>query len=239
MPIDNIQLEVSLYQMDNQSNREKKGNPVDLFLTPNLRKNIMVMSFIWLVCSYCFYGMSHYISHLTGDVYINVIAAGGSCMCAAFLSIPLMKFMKRKTVVVIANIGSSSCFLIVAFIPEGTGTIVLACTGVFFSFVVFIVAYLYCTEIFPTVVRNASLGITSMMARLGAMIAPFAAGLRPHGKWCAPIAFGVMPLIAALLCLLLPETKNCELLTTLEEAEAFGNTSRPPAERASVGGAIT
>ncbi|CAG5027897.1 unnamed protein product [Parnassius apollo] len=75
---------------------------------------------------------------------------------------------------------------------------------------------------FPTVVRNAAIGISSMMARVGSMIAPFVAGLRPHGKWCAPVAFGVFPIIGALLCLMLPETKDCELLMTIEEGEALG-----------------
>lgn len=75
---------------------------------------------------------------------------------------------------------------------------------------------------FPTVVRNAAIGISSMMARFGAMIAPFMAGLRPYGQWCAPVGFGIMPMIAACLCFLLPETKNCELLVTIEEGEAFG-----------------
>lgn len=182
----------------------------------------MVMSFTWLVCSYCFYGMSQYISHLTGDIYVNVIASGSVCLTAAVVSIPLMMFLPRKTLVVVANLLCSVCMLIIAVVPEGKISIVLGCTGVFFSFMVFVVAYLYCSEMFPTVVRNAALGITSMMARVGGMIAPFVAGFRPYGKWCAPVAFGIFPLFAAILCLLLPETKDCELMTTLEEGEAFG-----------------
>lgn len=79
---------------------------------------------------------------------------------------------------------------------------------------------------FPTVVRNAAIGISSMMGRVGAMIAPFIANLRPFGQWCAPVAFGIFPFIAALLCLLLPETKDCELTMTIEEAETFGNQRR-------------
>lgn len=74
---------------------------------------------------------------------------------------------------------------------------------------------------FPTVVRNAALGICSMMARVGAMLAPFVANMKQYGKWCAPVAFGIFPIVAALLCLMLPETKDCELLMTIEEGENF------------------
>lgn len=81
---------------------------------------------------------------------------------------------------------------------------------------------------FPTVVRNAAIGICSMMARFGAMIAPFVAGLRPYGQWCAPVAFGIFPMLSAVLCLLLPETKDCELMMTIEEGEALSRKSQNP-----------
>lgn len=184
------------------------------------------MSFIWLVCSYCFYGVSHYISHLTGNIFINVLASGSVCLCACLIVIPLMKFMNRKTVVILGNVMCSFCLLVIAVVPEGKVSVFLGCLCVLFSYMVFIMIYLYCSEMFPTVVRNAAIGISSMMGRVGAMIAPFIANLRPFGQWCAPVAFGIFPFIAALLCLLLPETKDCELTMTIEEAETFGNQRR-------------
>lgn len=73
---------------------------------------------------------------------------------------------------------------------------------------------------------NAALGVTSMLA-----LEPFVAGLRPYyGQRCAPIPS--FPLMGAMLSLLLPETKDCELLLTLKEGEAFGmkKTRRPVRE---------
>ncbi|CAB3226708.1 unnamed protein product [Arctia plantaginis] len=86
---------------------------------------------------------------------------------------------------------------------------------------------------FPTVVRNAALGICSMMARVGAMLAPFVANMKQHGKWCAPVAFGIFPIVSALLCLMLPETKDCELLMTIEEGENFTGRGRNTVETTS------
>ncbi|XP_072932787.1 organic cation transporter protein-like [Epargyreus clarus] len=220
---ENIQQQMELYQLKYVSEKgRKKGNIIDLFRNPNLRKNMIVMSFTWLVSSYCFYGVSHYISHLTGDIYVNVIASGSVCLLACVTVIPLMKMTRRRPLIVASNVLASISLLSIALMPEGRGSIIVGCVGIFFSFMVFVVAYLYCSEMFPTVVRNAAIGFSSMMARLGAMIAPFVVGFRPYGMWCAPVAFGIFPLIAAALCLLLPETKNCELLMTIEEGEAFG-----------------
>jgi hypothetical protein len=42
------------------------------------------------------------------------------------------------------------------------------------------------------------------------------------GFFVPPLMFGVAPLLAILLCLLLPETANAKLPDTLEEGEDFG-----------------
>ncbi|XP_030027819.2 organic cation transporter protein-like [Manduca sexta] len=226
LPTEEIQRKIELYQMEHFSKRQNKATVLDLFRAPNLRRNILIMSFTWFVSGYCYYGISHYISHLTGDIFINVIASGGVCLCSCIIVIPLMKFMTRKSMVVIGNILCSISLLIIAFVPEGKVSVVLGCFGVLFCYITFIIVYLYCSEMFPTVVRNAAVGFTSVMARIGAMIAPFVADLRPYGQWCAPVAFGVLPLLAALFCLLLPETKDCELMMTIEEGETFSKEQR-------------
>lgn len=195
-----------------------------------MRRNILVMSFAWLACSYCFYGMAQYISFLSGDIFINVVASGCVCLCGCIIAIPLIKFTKRKTVVIVTNVICSLCIFIVALVPEGEASVVLGCIGVMCCYVVFIIIYLYCSEMFPTVVRNAALGICSMMARVGAMLAPFVANMKQYGKWCAPVAFGIFPIVAALLCLMLPETKDCELLMTIEEGENFSGRGLNPSE---------
>ena len=49
----------------------------------------------------------------------------------------------------------------------------LAILGKGFITACFSGAYVYATELFPTEVRNMGLGMTSMAARVGAMMAPF------------------------------------------------------------------
>lgn len=225
LPTEDIRFKIEEYQTEHKAEKAK-SSVLDLFRTPNLRKNILLMSYIWLSCSYCFYGMVHYISHLTGNIFINVAATGSVCLCGCIMAVPLIKFTNRKTVVILMNSLCCLGLMIVAFIPEGTASIVFGCAGVMCCYVVFIIVYLYCSEMFPTVVRNAALGICSMMARVGAMLAPYVVDLRQYGQWCAPLAFGVFPIMAALLCLFLPETKDCELLMTLEEGEQFTGKRR-------------
>ncbi|CAK1585507.1 unnamed protein product [Parnassius mnemosyne] len=217
-----IRKEVATYQETSQKNQTRKGNILDLFRTPNLRKNILCMAFNWLSCSYCFYGVSQYVGQLSGNVFINVASSASVTLLGSLASIPLMRILGRKTIVILFNFICALCLIILCLVPEGISSVVFACIGVVSSFIVFVVVYLYCTELFPTVVRNAALGFSSMMARVGSMIAPFVIELRDVALWLPPFAFAVLPLLGALITFLLPETKGCELMTTIEEGEKFG-----------------
>lgn len=180
------------------------------------------MAFNWLACSYCFYGVSQYVGQLSGNAFVNVAASASVTLLGTFLSIPLMKMIGRKTILIIFNFICAVCLLILAVLPEGPGSVVCASIGVVSSFISFVVVYLYCTELFPTVVRNAALGFSSMLARVGSMMAPFVIELRSVALWMPPVVFAILPLIAGFVTLLLPETKGCELMTTIEEGEQFG-----------------
>lgn len=187
-----------------------------------MRKNIIAMSYNWLSCSYCFYGVSQYVGQLTGNVFINVLCSATVTLIGTFLSIPLMNIIGRRKILIIFNALCALCLFILAIMPEGIGSVIFASIGVVASFITFVVVYLYCIELFPTVVRNAAVGFSSMMARVGSMIAPFVVALRTNGTWMPPTVFAVAPLIACAVSFLLPETKGCQLMTTIEEGEAFG-----------------
>ncbi|XP_047990625.1 organic cation transporter-like protein [Leguminivora glycinivorella] len=221
-PTEAIRTDIEKYQAALQNTQLKKGNILDLFRTPNIRKNILAMAFNWLTCSYCFYGVSQYVGQLSGNVFTNVAASASVTLLGSLCSIPLMKVMGRKTIIIIFNFICAFCLLILTVIPEGPGTVVCASVGVVSSFIVFVVVYLYCTELFPTVVRNAALGFSSMMARVGSMIAPFVIESSSRGRWVPPVLFAILPLVAGFVAFLLPETKGCELMVTIEEGEQFG-----------------
>lgn len=82
--------------------------------------------------------------------------------------------------------------------------------------------YIFSTEQFPTVIRNAGLGASSTCARIGSIVAPY---INIMTKFWTPlplIIFGALSLIGGILSLLLPETLNRKLPETIEEGEQFG-----------------
>ncbi|KAK2167069.1 hypothetical protein LSH36_32g10016 [Paralvinella palmiformis] len=79
-----------------------------------------------------------------------------------------------------------------------------------------------CAELFPTVVRTIGVGMGSMSARLGGLVAPFVTELKIFWLPLPTIIFGLFALVAGFLSFLLPETLGEKLPDTLEEGEAFG-----------------
>ncbi|GFQ69863.1 organic cation transporter protein [Trichonephila clavata] len=83
--------------------------------------------------------------------------------------------------------------------------------------------YLYTAEIFPTGVRNVTLGSCSMCARVGSILAPF---MRDLGRATYPevpnVLYTLLALTSGLLALALPETRGVDLPNTFQESESLG-----------------
>lgn len=77
--------------------------------------------------------------------------------------------------------------------------------------------YVYANEVFPTVIRSASVGFFSLMAHLASAFAPIVPTLAAWAMWLPSLTFAVVSLVAALLVWVLPETRSCELPDHPEE----------------------
>ncbi|XP_075227465.1 organic cation transporter protein-like isoform X2 [Lycorma delicatula] len=88
--------------------------------------------------------------------------------------------------------------------------------GLFGSGITFPTLHLYSVELFPTVVRNIGVGICCAFGKIGAISAPFINYLNHFHQYFPPLVMGLLSIIASVLCIFLPETKERELPDTLE-----------------------
>lgn len=129
---------------------------------------------------------------------------------------------------VIAKVYGRKAATMGSFITIGVMMIILLCLqsgtwvsslfgiiGVLAAFVNFCAVYLYVIELYPTSIRNMGFSLSSSSSKIGAMLAPFLATLQP--RWVPSLIFAVLPFIAAVICLLLPETKGRKLRDTVDE----------------------
>ena len=98
---------------------------------------------------------------------------------------------------------------------DSTGAITgLTLAGKFGASSAFAIIYLYTAELYPTVIRNTALGVASMLARIGGILAPLLASLSLPTPL---IIMGGSALLAGIMAVFLPETLGASLPETIHE----------------------
>lgn len=198
---------------------------VDLLRTPNMRKKSLIMFFEWFVASLVYYGLSLNTAALVGDEYVNFVLSGAVEIPGYILCVFTMNYLGRRLSLALTMILAGVACVGAGFIQNENiawMTTALALTGKMFIAASFAVVYNYAAELFPTVARNTGIGISSMAARVGGIIAPQIALLDNIASYMSVLVMGSMGLVAGSLGFLLPETKGKPLPDTMVQGEAFG-----------------
>uniref|UniRef100_A0A674J144 Major facilitator superfamily (MFS) profile domain-containing protein n=1 Tax=Terrapene triunguis TaxID=2587831 RepID=A0A674J144_9SAUR len=216
-----------------QMTPEKKGqsgNILDLFRKPHLRKSTLIMFYAWFVNSLVYYGLSLNVGSFGLDIYLAQLVFGAVEIPARFGCIFLLQwFGRKKCQGCFLLLGGAMC-LIMTGIPKDLPVVVmtLAVIGKFAITASLYTSYVYCAELFPTVLRQTGLGLCSVSARVGGIISPLVGLLDKYHPAISMVIFGSTPVTAGILCFLLPETCGKELQDHTEAAVAnnqdFGHT---------------
>ncbi|XP_076064263.1 organic cation transporter [Oratosquilla oratoria] len=201
-----------------------KGNFLDLFRHPNLRKKTLNLFFNWMVNSAVYYGLSLNTSNLGGNDYINFMISGAVELPAHVITILLLDRVGRRPPLCVSMILGGVALLSTILIPQDM-TIVLvtmAMMGKLCITMSYAIIYVFSAELFPTVVRNVGVGSSSMLARVGGALAPYVNLLTEYWRPLPLMIFGGMSVTAGILSLLLPETLDKTLPETIEDGERFG-----------------
>lgn len=212
---------VGAVKAGNHDNR--RSGVLQLVYHPVLRLRTMVLMYVWYACSLVYYGLTLGASDTSGSRYVNVSMYGlvelpAYPLCIYFINKHWAG--RRKSMASFLCLSGSAC-LCTMFIPENAGTLLsvtsLALVGKLMVSAAFNIAYVYSSELYPTVIRNAGLGVCSMSCRVGGILAPFVPSMRALHASMPFTVFCLSGLSAGCLGLLLPETLNRAAAETLEE----------------------
>ncbi|XP_052533996.1 solute carrier family 22 member 15-like isoform X4 [Tympanuchus pallidicinctus] len=193
---------------------------------PVLRWRTVVLMYIWYVCSFVYYGLTLNAGELGGNLYLNV-ALYGLVEVPAF---PLCMFFiekswsgRRKTMMWFLIFAGFAC-IFTMFLQKNAGLLLsptlLALCGKMMVSAAFNIAYIYTSELYPTVLRNAGLGVCSMSCRFGGILAPFVPTMKSLSPSVPFVVFGISGLSAGFLTFLLPETLNKPIAESIEELQS-------------------
>ncbi|CAF3255495.1 unnamed protein product [Rotaria socialis] len=204
-----------------------------------LQSKIMIiiainMSFQWFVQNLVFYGVSQNTGEWLPNPYISFFA-GALIEIAAYCVVHLVldRFGRKLT-----YCGFVLFFGIVAFLVlpiqmfittdsrvQRTLMFILNVALKFLASGSYAIIYIYANELFPTQARNTGMGICSMFARFGAIIATFSNDLLVRAWIHFPIiVYGTTSLIAVAFATICPETANRPLPQTIYDIDRMGLT---------------
>ncbi|KAH9525167.1 hypothetical protein Btru_000522 [Bulinus truncatus] len=187
----------------------------------------------WLVASLVYYGLSLNVGNLSGDLYMNFFLSGVVELVSYIACLIFLDRAGRKLLqcVFMLTAGVACVCTLFPVLYGDTGqswiTLFLSLVGKFGASAAFAVIYIYTVELFPTVIRNSGMGISSVMARIGGILSPYIADIGNviTGDMAVVLPlliFGGTSIVAGLLALLLPETVNKMLPESVEDAKNFG-----------------
>ncbi|KAL2077665.1 hypothetical protein ACEWY4_027169 [Coilia grayii] len=224
-PEDIFQLEHSAdtKTTENVTVDQKRYTWLDLIKTENTRNITILNIIIWISLTMSYYGLSFNTPNLDGDPYLNCLFAASTEFAAYIFIWFTTRYAPRRFTLPFTLLVGGAVLLLITFVPDELNALIvtLAMIGKLVVTGAYAFVYFYTMELFPTVVRNMGLGVTSMAARIGSTASPYIAYVGTYHKTAPYILMGSISIVSGVLSLLLPETKDEELPEFLSQVKSL------------------
>lgn len=237
-PVDMDLIGDKLQSQDEQDKKEDsttdviKSNVLDLCRNPAIFFNLLVVSMAWFAVGMMFYGLSIYMPEFDGNTHLLFFLQGLAEVPADLFPIVALNLCGRRWNNVANFILGGTVCMLTAAIPQGMfpyewPIVVFAMLGKYTSQVGFGICYLFTNELFPTVLRNNALSVSSCFARIGSILAPLIATLETKDPTAPIFVFGCIFFAVGLMQIFLPETLKKKMPNSVQDGEHFLRTHRP------------
>lgn len=214
------QIEISL---EPRTKEERNGESIVSMLK---NKTIFLRTvncfFQWFVVTGSYYGLGFGSAEIAGDPYLNFALTNLTELPNFIGSLYFFDRLGRRWSLVLCQCLSGVCCLATgALFVYGNVQelqIITVTVGYFFAGLAFNLAYLYCSEIYPTGFRATMFGACSVMGRIGGIYALGLDGAKQHWKPLPFTLIGAQAVMAGILAFFLPDTTGGKLPDTIEDA---------------------
>ncbi|CAI5456085.1 unnamed protein product [Caenorhabditis angaria] len=219
--------------------RNERPSYFHIFRSSELFFRNMVLFIVWIATALVYYGIVIALSDQSspgrqvfdGNFFLNNAIAGAIELPTLLCCVFLLKMGRKKSQMFALFGASFSLLAAVITIHNKSNTLSLlfmllskACIQGSFN-----ILYIFTSELNPTVVRNTAVGISSMIARMGAGASGYIAILSDVTLPLVPnIIFAIFSLVAGMLVLLLPETQGLPLPETILDSVQMIQRNKKP-----------
>ncbi|XP_026343538.1 solute carrier family 22 member 10-like isoform X1 [Ursus arctos] len=196
-----------------------KTTELDLFRVPSLRKRTCLLLFVRFGITVPFYGVIINLQHFGSNIFLFQVVFGALTAIVRSLPLLVQNHMGRRTTQTLFMFLVGLSVLVNTFVPQEMQTlrVALASMGISFAAASFTGFSVHLLELIPTVLRARALGLDTVAGRCGATVAPLLMTLMVYLPTLPWIIYGVFPIIAGLVVLFLPETRDLPLLDTIHD----------------------
>lgn len=222
-------------EMPDEELEQKDGNEAqrtgdfrDLFNSFNMTKRTLISCFSWMVISLVYYAVSYSAGTFGGNRYLVFFLTSLIEIPSNWTCIVLCKKIGRKKTTVLGVVVSCIASIVAVLFQrnlKNTGFLVaniIMAQGVakFFINMSFSSIYVFSNELFPTVIRNIGMGVSSASARIGSMSAPYIVWLVRFHVLLPYSIVAVLAFLCSVLCFLLPETRDAATLENIDSVNS-------------------
>nr|AKN21556.1 slc22a-8 [Schmidtea mediterranea] len=193
-----------------KNDTEKKHSVFDLIKSKSMLLLSLNVWFNWIVNALIYYGIIYNVENLAGSLYLNFILLGLVEIPAYVLNLLFLDRIGRRNLLIISLWGTGVACLLSGCVPKYNTVIIatIAMIGKLTVTMSYGVVYFYTSELFPTTVRNAAMGVSSMSARIGGTMATPILLLDHYFSPLPMIIFAILSAVAGGLTFKMPETKG-------------------------------
>ncbi|XP_053604726.1 organic cation transporter protein-like [Plodia interpunctella] len=211
---------------------EKAKEPwlvVQVFRNKKILLRCVISPIWWITNLFIYYGMSINSVNMSGNRYLNYMAVSAAQVPGYWAAVLLLDRLGRRPVLVIAFWIGAACQTAYIVMPEDMpgASLAVYLIGSCSSAMTMTAVYVYTLELYPTRYRHSLFAFSSMMGRVGSILAPLTPALGEAVWDKLPFAlFGALALLSGALIFLTPETLGAALPDTFEEAADIGNPKK-------------
>ncbi|MFH4976156.1 hypothetical protein AB6A40_002865 [Gnathostoma spinigerum] len=199
---------------------EIRRTVLDLFRWKRLLFMISINGFIVLVMNFYYFALSFDSVYLSEDKLTGYLLMGLVELPAGIIAVPVMHRFGRRSISVVC-LATQGLILLTAVVFDGMqiNHIDLILIGKTMNSIAFVAHPLLVTEMIPTTLRTVAYSFVNIPESIGILTSPLLKYADLEGGKIPCLILGCLSLVAALLAVVLPETKGHPMPEDIEDMQ--------------------